>query len=192
MRTLLRFLMLALLTVAPLAAAQEETKPDESPERPDDAAWVEDCPPDMMCAASEPQAYGDEDCIACSGPADQGGAEPGQALGPEDCIECMRPPADEGTCMDGAEPEENCRAGRDCASASSGGACGDDVQDLGGPTRGPADGSCENCRGEEAEPISARVPETQSAARSNVPAPTVAVAILALAAMAILVLPRRE
>lgn len=88
--------MLALLTLAPLAAAQEDTSKTNETQRPDDAAWVEDCPPDMMCAAG------------------------GEAMGPEDCIDCTRGPADgsceycrgeeapSGTCMDGADTNETC------------------------------------------------------------------------------------
>ena len=180
-----------LLALAPTALAQEgEEKPSDDA-RPDDAAWVEDCPPDMMCAAgaedenatygdcgAEVCAYGGEDCIECSGPSDSGGAEPGQALGPDDCIDCMRPPADDSahTCMDGQQEGETCR---------------DDVQYLDGgePTRGPADGSCENCRGEEAEPISAPA----EAAENKVPAPAVALVIVASAmALAVLLVARRQ
>ena len=198
MRTAILTLMLALVaTLAPLAAAQDDVK-EEEPTRPDDAAWVEDCPPDMMCAAGadDPQAYGDEDCIECSGPVDEGstqndgGAEPGQALGPEDCIECMQPPREETngeTCMDGAQEGEDCR---------------DDVQYLGPapeePTRGPSDGSCEYCRGDDGEepvvatPISAPVDdaetETQGAAKNDVPAAGLGAILAAFAAAAVLVI----
>lgn len=149
LRTLLPLTFLALLmTAAPMAAAQED------PEPPQDGgdAWVKDCPPDMMCA------YGGGEAPACDAgneTCDDGrvykGDDPGDdqptydgdcggevcAYGDEDCIECSGP-VDEGgsTCMDGQQGEEVCR---------------DDVQYFGGePTRGPADGSCENCRGDTA------------------------------------------
>lgn len=67
-RTALPLALLALLlALLPSAVADEGA-------RPDDAAWVEDCPPDMMCAA--------------------GGEDAPGALGPEGCIDCMAPPAD--------------------------------------------------------------------------------------------------
>jgi hypothetical protein len=197
MRPTLYIIMLALLA-APIAAAQDDaddTK-DDTPERPDHAAWIEDCPPDMMCAAGDPQPYGDEGCIECSGPVDDGGAEPGR-LGPDDCIECMRPPANEGTCMDGQQENETCRPQRDCvASGSSADACGDDVQYLDGgapePTRGPADGSCEYCRGDEVQPDAESHAPVVEGAPAAVPAPAVALGILALAGVALLALPRRR
>ena len=97
MQKLLTVLMLA-LALAPVAAAQEtnETKP----EAPDDAAWVDDCPPDMMCAAgAEPNQYGSDGCIDCSGP----------VRGPADgSCEYCRGNENPSTCMDGADANETC------------------------------------------------------------------------------------
>lgn len=128
MRTTLALALLGLLTLAPAALADgTEEKPAcpegyvESPEGCSRQAWVDDCPPDMMCAMGngtagpdEPVQYGPDGCIDCSGPIHSH------------------------TCMDGAQEGEACR---------------DDVQYLDGgaePVRGPMDGSCENCRGEQA------------------------------------------
>lgn len=117
MRTLIPLALAALLAVAP-ATAQDESPacPDgqvETPEGCSDQAWVEDCPPEHLCAAGEPQAYGDEDCIECSGPV---------SYGPDGCIDCTSaPPPDPETCMDGAQEGE---------------ACQDDVKSFG---PGPAD-----------------------------------------------------
>lgn len=89
MRALLATL-LALLAFAPLAMAVDNDTTDAS-DRPDDAAWVEDCPPDMMCA------YGSEDCIECTrGPADGS------------CENCRGDNVTDGTCMDGADAGEAC------------------------------------------------------------------------------------
>lgn len=153
MRHLLGILMLALLSTAPLAFAQEDAAPKDDPTRPDDAAWTEDCPPDMMCAYD----------------AGNGSAEPGQPLGPDDCIECSTPPKEDGgaTCMDGADPGETCDP---------------NVHYMDAPARGPADGSCENCRGETA---------VESDAAKAVPGAAVALGIIASACAALLVLPRR-
>jgi hypothetical protein len=67
-RTALSVALLGLtLASLPLALAQEGNAT-----RPDDAAWVDDCPPDMMCAAADPQPYGADGCIECTGgPVDQ-------------------------------------------------------------------------------------------------------------------------
>lgn len=201
MRTLLIALTLALLAT-PLALAQENAEKNETPDRPDDAAWVEDCPPDMMCAAGseDPQPYGDEGCIECSGPVDgpsdenatydgncggevcaYDGEERPQQLGPDGCIDCMGPVDNGSNCMDGAQENETCR---------------DDVYYMDGPTRGPEDGSCENCRGDDVTPPDAEshTPplDTATEEKSNVPAPAVALAILALAGVALLALPRRK
>jgi hypothetical protein len=98
MRTLLATLMLALLA-APIAAAQESNETTTEAPRDGGNAWVEDCPPDMMCAANDPQPYGDEDCIHCSGP----------VRGPADgsCENC-RGDSGDATCMDGAQANESC------------------------------------------------------------------------------------
>ncbi|HJQ92656.1 MAG TPA: hypothetical protein VJ874_00050 [Candidatus Thermoplasmatota archaeon] len=94
MRTLIPLAIAALLTLAPAAAQDDATPacPDgqvESPEGCSDQAWVdpEDCPPEHLCAAGEPQQYGDEDCI--------------------DCISA--PSQDPQTCMDGAQEGETCQ-----------------------------------------------------------------------------------
>jgi hypothetical protein len=143
------------LAGVPLATAQDADCPEgqtDTPEGCSEQAWTEDCPPDMMCAAGEagggnasgevepapdcggevcaydtPQQYGNESCIECSGPNDP------QQFGNESCIECMPGPVD--SCMDGASEGED---------------CDDDVQYMDDPTRGPSDGSCEFCRGDEA------------------------------------------
>ena len=95
MRMLIPLALAALLTLAP-AKADDATPacPDgqvESPEGCSDQAWVdpEDCPPEHMCAAGadDPQAYGDEDCIECTG----------------------APVDDPSTCMDGAQDGESCQ-----------------------------------------------------------------------------------
>ena len=101
----------ALLTLAPVKAEDDATPacPDgqvESPEGCSDQAWVdpEDCPPERLCAAGapdEPQSYGGEDCIECSGPVDG----PVQ-YGNESCIDCTSAPPQ--TCMDGAQEGEVC------------------------------------------------------------------------------------
>lgn len=176
MRNLHLILMLALLA-APVALAQEtnetassvatedksrrNTTAAEDPARPNDAAWVDDCPPDMMCAADaggeeRPNQYGNDGCIDCSGPVDNGE-----------------------TCMDGAQQNET---------------CSDDVQYLGGePSRGPADGSCEYCRGDnvDAEPISAPAPteqETASSATNAVPGAGLGLVVAAIGIGAVLVI----
>lgn len=119
-----------LMMLVPTALAGED---DETPTRPpdasadasspsqaagDDAAWVEDCPPDTMCAAgAEEPTRGPEDgsCEACR--AD----DTPIPYGPGDCIECSGPaPGD--TCMDGAGEGE---------------ACDEDVQYIGAPQADP-------------------------------------------------------
>lgn len=170
----MRTLLIALLALAalPVAAAQD------APDRPTNSdgsqdAWVKDCPPDMMCAYGE---GGDEnatykgDCGAevCATDAPDGSGDRPVSYGPDGCIECSGPAPDQGsTCMDGAEAGEDCR---------------DDVQYLDG--RGPAD--CENCRGEEAEPISAPA-EVASGSANDVPLPAVLVVLAALAAAVLVV-----
>jgi len=139
--------ILGLLMLAPAALAngtdEKPVCPDgqvDTPEGCSQQAWVDDCPPDMMCAmgappegnateepaAEEPVQYGPDGCAECSGPISSH-ASPGDG------------PA---TCMDGADDGEVCR---------------DDVLYFGGgpadngPVRGPEDGSCENCRGDAAD-----------------------------------------
>lgn len=83
----------ALVMLAPLAAAEADSGNTTTSDRPDDAAWVEDCPPDMMCAYSDTPHEGDDknitrdpDCEYCR-------------FGPDDCIDCtgMPVPADDNT-----------------------------------------------------------------------------------------------
>jgi hypothetical protein len=100
MRVLIPFAFAALLAVAPPAAqADDQAQPAcpdgqaETPEGCSQQAWVDDCPPDHLCAAAvdgpdEPIAYGNDTCIECSGVADG--------------------PAQPQTCMDGAEAGEVC------------------------------------------------------------------------------------
>ena len=158
MRNLISLLLLALLTAAPLALAQDEPKNETNETRPDDAAWVEDCPPDMMCAygGEEEPSRGPEDgsCENC-----RGEDQPVLYYGNESCIECSGPAPSQGTCMDGEDANETCR---------------DDVQYFGG------DGAPH-----EAEPISAPVEDAPE--QNAVPAPAVALAILALAAAIVIV-----
>ena len=93
MRMLIPLALAALLTLAPVKAEDDATTacPDgqvESPEGCSDQAWVDDCPPEHMCAtgADDPQAYGDEGCIDCTGA-----------------------PVDEpATCMDGTDDGDVC------------------------------------------------------------------------------------
>ena len=89
-RTALPTLALLGLTLALLPAALAQA---EDPARPDDAAWVEDCPPDMMCAASANETAGEEPTHGDCGAEVCAYDSPG-ALGPSDCIECMQPPVD--------------------------------------------------------------------------------------------------
>jgi hypothetical protein len=77
-------LLAGLLMLAPLAANAAADGEDGSPGsdalRPDDAAWVDDCPPDMMCAMDRDDnaTRGPEDCEYCR-------------YGPDDCIDCSAP-----------------------------------------------------------------------------------------------------
>lgn len=170
MRTMLA--LLALLALAsPLAAAQDATdeKKEDGPARPEDAAWVEDCPPDMMCAYAGESAEGENATYGdCGGEVCASDAGEPVPHGPEDCIECSAPPRDDGvTCMDGAQEGE---------------ACLDDVQYLDGgaePARGPADGSCESCRGEDLA--------AESAETNAVPLPQLFVVLAALAGAVLVV-----
>jgi hypothetical protein len=125
--------LVALLSLAPAMAqdTQAETAcPEgqvETPEGCSQQAWVDDCPPDALCAASEGNQTAEEcDADTCDHPV---------AYGNDTCIECSGPVPD--TCMDGAADNKACR---------------DDVYYLGGDgeSRGPDDGSCETCRGDDA------------------------------------------
>lgn len=180
----MRTLLIALLALAalPLAAAQDAPDQPTSNDESQDA-WVKDCPPDMMCAygtgdgADENATYkGDCGAEVCA--YDDAGERP-NPYGPDGCIECSGPAPDQGsTCMDGQQDGEACR---------------DDVQYLDG--RGPP--GCENCRGEEAEPISAPADGAagdggvtsvdDAEAKNEVPLPAVLVAIAALAAAVLIV-----
>ena len=172
MRTLL--IALLALTALPLAAAQDPDQPTSDDDAQD--AWVKDCPPDMMCAygsgGDENATYkGDCGADAC---AYDGTVERPNPYGPEGCVECTGGPVDDGSpCMDGQQEGESCR---------------DDVQYLDG--RGPP--TCENCRGEDAEPISAPADGgvtsvEASEAKNEVPLPAVLVALAALAAAVLIV-----
>jgi hypothetical protein len=177
----MRTLLIALLALAalPLAAAQDAPDQPTSNDGSQDA-WVKDCPPEMMCAygtgdgADENATYkGDCGAEVCA--YDDAGERPNQ-YGPDGCIECSGPAPDQGsTCMDGQQEGE---------------ACPDDVQYLDG--RGPPE--CENCRGEQATPISAPaggeggVTSVDDAeAKNEVPLPAVLVALAALAAAVLIV-----
>lgn len=83
------------LMLVPAALAQDA---DETPGRPDDAAWVEDCPPDMMCAAGgveETNESADKDAPTydgtCDGEVCMYKDEQPRDFGPEGCIDCMAP-----------------------------------------------------------------------------------------------------
>lgn len=160
--------MMTLLLAAPHAVAQDAK--EENPEDPDNKAWVDDCPPDMMCAmngSDEPTHSGDCGGEVC-------------AYGDGECIECSKgleePVSDDGsTCMDGEQEGESCR---------------DDVQYMAPPSRGPADGSCENCRGDAgapepdsgestAAPVKADA-EVESVSQKSVPAVGVGALLAAL------------
>lgn len=152
--------LLGLMMLAPAALADgNETAPADHP-------TMADCPPGKMCSGSAPgngtdePTYGDCGREVC-------------AYGDPGCIECSGPVPDHteplSTCMDGAAANEECR---------------DDVYYLGGeePSRGPADGSCEACRGPESGPAPA---EVHTAAGFG------AAALLGAAALAMAVLRRR-
>lgn len=170
MRALLSLLVLGLLlALAPSALAQEA---DQKPERPDDAAWVDGCPPDMMCAAGGADANesgkGDDptygaDCGAeiC---AYQGG--PG-TLGPDGCVDCMQPPRDQGSeCMDGEQAGESCQ---------------DDVQYMAPP-------------GDGTPALPQQDGQPEAAEKASVPGASLGVAlgILAVAAIALALLTGRR
>lgn len=171
MRNALHLALVALLAAAPTALAQDE-RPATCPDgEVDDGAgtcsrqaWVEDCPRDMMCAAGEdPEPYGDETCIGCSGPIDEGSS---------------------GTCMDGADSDASADASSPPQAEAATETCRDDVQSLDG--RGPA--GCENCRGEDTAPIGAPA-QGDDATQKAVPA---AGALLAVGALGAALLVRRR
>lgn len=169
MRALLSLLILALLlAVAPPALAQDEA--DQKPERPDDAAWVEVCPPDMMCAAGADGSAEDDKPTYdgdCGGEVCAYQGEPG-TLGPDGCVDCMQPPKDQGSgCMDGEQAGETCR---------------DDVQYMAPPAAGeaPAEQQADG--------------QPKAAERASVPGASVgaALGILAVAAIALTLLTGRR
>lgn len=127
-------LLATLMMLAPVTAAATQdgnsTNETGSTDRPDDAAWTEDCPPDMMCAyshsnTSEPHAYGDEDCIECSGPiADDGNA----TRDPDTPVDSGMPVPGNAT---GWDPATDCPADSQCLANGDGptydGNCGGEV-----------------------------------------------------------------
>lgn len=159
MRTLPALALLGLLMLAPAASAgtEEPACPDGAepkdgacPDQTPDQAWVDDCPPDMMCAMGngtaghdEPVAYGPDGCIDCSGPVE----------------------SHAGSCMDGTAAD--CR---DDVQYLDGGA---------EPVRGPVDGSCETCRGDAAEGADGAAASVQSAGLLPVAVLAIAVLALA-------------
>lgn len=123
-RTLLFLaLVAAFLAAAPLVSAQE-TKEEEPADGGN--AWVDDCPPDMMCAFQSNESgdapkddrptydgdCGGEVCAYDGGERPRDDATP---LGPDGCIECSQGPSrgGDGTCMDGRDEGERC-GGADC------------------------------------------------------------------------------
>lgn len=170
-KTLGLALVAGLAMMAPLAAAQDDAKNETAPpERPDDAAWTESCPPGMMCAfggadgnASEPKAdepVRDPDCENCRG---------GEA-----------PVEDGATCMDGEQEGETCR---------------DDVHYFGGsPQDEPADLADDSGpAGGDAEPVSAPADaesgtpsaKGEDASAKAVPAVGIAAFVAAIGAIAV-------
>jgi hypothetical protein len=112
--------MAAVLLLAPLAVADQGNDTGGSGfERPDDAAWVEDCPPDMMCAFGG--ADGDnawvEDCppdMMCALDDDN------VTRGPEDCAFCRdHQDADCLECLGSGAPGDDTTWGTDCRSPAS-------------------------------------------------------------------------
>lgn len=153
----------ALLLVAlPAAFAQDEG--NQTTENP---AWVQDCPPDMMCAASEGNATDNTndtkphvDCPpgeTCTDKA-AGGARSPQGNATSD------------NCMDGQQEGEVCD--------------GNVYYMTPPPTRGPANGTCEECRGDVASPLQGSPENAQTAsdaASKTVPAFSVIAVFVAFA-----------
>lgn len=85
-RTALPLALLGLtLAFLPAALAQEDNAT-----RPDDAAWVDDCPPDMMCAAGSDDGTPSVPCPEGETCADKAAAG-GNPYGAPGCIECSGP-----------------------------------------------------------------------------------------------------
>jgi hypothetical protein len=127
MRALIPLALAALLTLAPATAQDAQPAcPDgqvETPEGCSQQAWVDDCPPDHLCAAGveDPGHDAGSRDDGPTAPQDCGGDvcaydSPG-SYGPDGCIDCTQAPPLH-TCMDGADPGED---------------CDDDVQYIGGP-----------------------------------------------------------
>lgn len=167
MRTLIVALLALMTALAPSALAQEDEKREE-PATNDSSenAWVEDCPPGMMCAMEQPPADApQQDNASADEPTYSGDC------GGEVCAYGQQPSepvqSDDGsTCMDGQQEGET---------------CDDNVYYMDGPGREtPADEA-------------ATTGVVSGGARSNdVPAPALAMGILAFAAVAVLALPRRQ
>lgn len=162
MRTLLTLIATLALLLAPSALAQENESADGVEEG--EQAWVDDCPPDMMCAMEQPaeeepakEELGNETYDEPTYSGDCGGevcayeGAPG-SMGPEDCIECTQAPVD---------PQDD-----DYVKAPEG--------SEGGITSAPEDA------------------ESQSESAKTVPAPALALGILALAGAAVLGLVARR
>lgn len=187
-------LALAIMVALPMAAAEE------NPEDPEDKAWVDDCPPDQMCAfggaEEEPQSYGDEGCIECSGPVDEGGDEPTysgdcggevcaydepvedspETRGPEDCEYCRggndtaEPGSIDGSnCMDGQQEGEDCR---------------DDVLYMTPPKTGDGIPEGAVAKGDETD--------AQADEKRDVPGPGLVLAALGMLAAGLIVMARKD
>jgi hypothetical protein len=106
MRMLIPLALVALIGLAPSGVQAQDASPAcpdgqvETPEGCSQQAWVDDCPPEQMCAAGadEPQSYGAGDCIECSGPVDEP-SEPIQ-YGEDGCIDCTGAPVEDPAASD--------------------------------------------------------------------------------------------
>lgn len=92
------------------------------------ATYGGECPPDMMCAS---QAPADENATTDEHPL----GRPGVCQGEVDCAGGTNPDAGSSNCMDGVQEGETCDG---------------NLYYMSGPARGPANGTCENCRDVEA------------------------------------------
>lgn len=113
-RYLIALMIAMLLFAAPMALAQEDPNTPTNDSDPEDKAWVDDCPPDHMCAfdaGEEPATESDEPTYDgnCGGAEPTGeartnessssevcGYDESHSLGPEGCIECSLPPTQDG------------------------------------------------------------------------------------------------
>lgn len=125
MRTLLPLAFLAMLfAAAPPAAAQDANESEKTNETPRDGgnAWVEDCPPDRMCA------FG-------GGAADSRGGYDCSTPENETREECyVDPGAPQGECMDGSRCDMS-----DCPDCRT--LTGDDTAGEADPIRAPVEGA---------------------------------------------------